>query len=52
MTLKEVSASKKFYGSVEEMYGPLAEKTRKIGADGVIKVHTWHAASGFAWAGP
>jgi hypothetical protein len=52
VTLKEVSVSKKFYGSVEEMYGPLAEKARKIGADGVINVHTWHAASGFAWAAP
>jgi hypothetical protein len=52
VTLKEVKVSKKFYGSVEEMYGPLAEKARKIGADAVINVHTWHAVSGFAWAAP
>lgn len=51
-TLKEISVSKKFYGSVEEMYEPLAEKARKIGADAVIDVHVWHAASGFAWAAP
>ena len=52
VTIKEISVSKKFYGSVEEMYGPLAEKARKIGADGVLSVHTWHAVSGFAWAAP
>ena len=52
VTVKEISVSKKFYGSVEEMYVPLAEKARKIGADGVINVHTWHAVSGFAWAAP
>lgn len=50
--VKEISVSKKFYGSEEEMYGPLAEKARKIGADAVLSVHTWHAVSGFAWAAP
>jgi hypothetical protein len=52
VTLKEVKVSKKFYGSEEEMYGPLAEKARKMGADAVINVHTWHAVSGFAWSAP
>jgi hypothetical protein len=52
VTLEEISVSKKFYGSVEEMYVPLAEKARKAGADAVINVHLWHAASGFAWAAP
>lgn len=51
-TVKDIKVSKKGYGSTSEMYGELAEKVRKVGADAVINVHTWHAPSGFAWAAP
>ena len=51
-TIKDIKVSKKWYGSTSEMYGDLAEKARKTGADAVINVHTWHAPSGFAWAAP
>ena len=51
-TVKDITVSKKWYGSTAEMYGALAEKVRKVGADAVINVHTWHAPSGFAWAAP
>jgi hypothetical protein len=51
-TIKDIKVSKKWYGSTSVMYGHLAEKARKTGADAVINVHTWHAPSGFAWAAP
>jgi hypothetical protein len=51
-TIKDIKVSKKWYGSTSEMYGELAEKARKTGADAVINVHTWQAPSGFAWAAP
>jgi hypothetical protein len=50
--IKDIKVSKKWYGSTSEMYGHLAEKARKNGADAVISVHTWFAPSGFAWAAP
>lgn len=51
-TIKEIKVSKKWYGSTSEMYDDLAAKARKVGADGVINVRTWHAPSGFSWAAP
>ena len=51
-TIKDIKVSKKWYGSTTEMYGDLAEKARKTGADAVINARTWHAPSGFAWAAP
>jgi hypothetical protein len=51
-TVRDITVSKKWYGSTSEMYGALAEKAGKSGADAVISVHTWHAPSGFAWAAP
>jgi hypothetical protein len=50
--MKDIKVSKKWYGSTSEMYGYLAEKAHKVGADAVINVHTWHAPAGFAWAAP
>jgi hypothetical protein len=51
-TMKEIKVSKKWYGSTAEMYGDLAQKARKAGADAVINARTWHAPSGFSWAAP
>ena len=51
-TIKEIKVSKKWYGSTSEMFDDLAAKARKVGADGVINVRTWHAPSGFSWAAP
>lgn len=52
VSIKDIKVSKKVYGSTSEMYGALAEKARKIRADAVINVRTWHSPSGFAWAAP
>ena len=51
-TLKDIMVSKKWYGSTSEMYGVLAEKARKTGADAVINVRTWYAPTEYAWAAP
>jgi hypothetical protein len=51
-TLKDIMVFKKWYGSTAEMYGVLAEKARKAGADAVINVQTWYAPTRFAWASP
>jgi hypothetical protein len=49
---KDIKVSKKWYGSTAEMFGELADRARKVGADAVINVRTWHSPSGFAWAAP
>jgi hypothetical protein len=51
-TLKDLTVYKPWYGSTSEMYGVLAERARKIGADAVINVNTWYAPTRFAWASP
>lgn len=51
-TIKDIKVSKKWYSSTTEMFGALATQARKIKADGVINVRTWHAPAGFSWAAP
>ncbi len=51
-TVKDIKVSKKWYGSTAEMFSKLADRARKVGADAVINVRTWHSPSGFAWAAP
>jgi hypothetical protein len=50
--IKDIKISKKLYGSTADMYGVLAEQARKVKADAVINVRTWHSPSGFSWASP
>lgn len=50
--IKDIKVSKKWYGSTTEMFGDLAERARKVGADAVINARTWHSPAGFAWAAP
>ncbi|MFQ5669294.1 MAG: hypothetical protein ACE5HD_02100 [Acidobacteriota bacterium] len=51
-TVKNIKVSKKWHGSTAEMFGDLAKRARKVGADAVTNVRTWHSPSGFAWAAP
>jgi uncharacterized protein YbjQ (UPF0145 family) len=30
----------------------MAQRARKLGADAIIEVATWHQPSGFSWAAP
>jgi hypothetical protein len=50
--VKELKISKKWYGGSDEMYIELADRLKKIGADGAYSVHTWQAPSGFSWSAP
>ncbi len=51
--MKEIKVSKKWKGgNVEEAYGMLADLAMKMKADGVMKVRTWEAPSGFSWTAP
>ncbi len=50
--IKDIKVSKKWYGSTSEMDRHLVKKARKMEADAVINVRTWHAPAGFAWSAP
>jgi len=41
-----------WYGSDDKVKQMMADKARKIGANAVIEVTTWHQPSGFSWAAP
>ncbi len=50
---KEIKLSKGWNGENDEMYIEFAEHlTKKLKADGAIKVHTWKAPSGGSWNAP
>lgn len=49
---KDVTVSKKWYGSAAEMYGDLANRAHEVGANAVVAAHTWHSPSAFSWAAP
>lgn len=50
--LGEVSSSKEFYGSVNEILPLMAEEARKMGADAVVNVNTGQKIGLWAWARP
>jgi hypothetical protein len=50
--MKELTISKKWYGGSDEMYIELADRLKKLKADGAYGVHTWQAPSGFSWSAP
>lgn len=50
--VKELKISKKWYGGSDEMYIELADRLKKMKADGAYSVHTWQAPSGFSWSAP
>ena len=50
--LAQIEVGKVWYGSDEKVYATLAEEARKIGADAVIEIGTWHQPAGWSWAAP
>jgi hypothetical protein len=50
--LAELEVGKIWYGSSGNVLQSLADGARKLGADAVIEVKTWHQPSGFSWAAP
>jgi hypothetical protein len=50
--LEVLDVGGKWYGGSEKAYIMLAKRARKIGADAVIRVSTWHQPSAFSWAAP
>jgi uncharacterized protein YbjQ (UPF0145 family) len=43
---------KVWYGSSDKVLQSLADGARKLGADAVVEVKTWHQPSGWSWAAP
>lgn len=50
--LGQLDVGKVWYGSSENALESLADGARKLGADAVVEVKTWHQPSGWAWAAP
>jgi len=50
--LADIEVGKVWYGSSQLVLNSLATTARKIGADAVIDVKTWHQASGWSWSAP
>lgn len=51
-SLAQIEVGKVWYGSDEKVYATFAEEARKIGADAVIEIGTWHHPAGWSWASP
>ena len=47
-----LEVGKIWYGSSKNILQSLADGARKVGADAVVDVKTWHQPSGFSWAAP
>jgi len=50
--LAQLEVGKIWYGSSNDVLQSLADGARKIGADAVIEVKTWHQPSGWSWYAP
>jgi hypothetical protein len=50
--LGQLDVGKVWYGPAHEVLRSLADGARKLGADAVIEVRTWHQPSGWSWAAP
>lgn len=48
--LANLEIGKVWYGSSKNVLQSLADGARKVGADAVIDVKTWHQPSGWSWA--
>ena len=51
-SLAQIEVGKVWYGSDEKVYTTFAEEARKIGADAVMGIGTWHHPAGWSWASP
>ena len=50
--LGQLEVGKVWYGSSHDVLQSLADGARKLGADAVVEVKTWHQPSGWSWAAP
>jgi len=50
--LGQIEVGKVWYGSSDNVLQSLADGARKLGADAVVEVKTWHQPSGWSWAAP
>ena len=50
--LGQLEVGKVWYGSSGNVLESLADGARKLGADAVVDVQTWHQPSGWSWAAP
>lgn len=50
--VQQIDVGSKWYGSVERLNPHFGKLARKVGADAVIRVKTWHSPSGFSWSAP
>lgn len=50
--LGSLEVGKVWYGSSDNVIQSLADGARKLGADAVVEVKTWHQPSGWSWAAP
>ncbi|MDX2300228.1 MAG: hypothetical protein NW204_10930 [Xanthomonadaceae bacterium] len=50
--LGDLEVGKVWYGSSGKVLVSLADGARKLGADAVVEVKTWHQPSGWSWAAP
>lgn len=51
-TLATLEIGKVWYGSDDKVRESMAEEARKIGADAVVEIKTWHQPSGWSWSAP
>lgn len=50
--LGRVEVRRGWYGSADNALADLADGARKLGADAVVEVKTWHQPSAWAWSAP
>jgi len=50
--IAQIEVGKIWYGGAEWVYATFAERAKKMGADAVVEIRTWHQPAGFAWATP
>jgi hypothetical protein len=50
--LAQLEVGTVWYGSFDKVLDALADGARKLGADAVVDVKTWHQPAGWSWAAP
>jgi len=50
--LAQLEVGKVWYSSSGNVLESIADGARKLGADAVVEVKTWHQPSGWSWAAP
>jgi hypothetical protein len=50
--LAQLEVGTVWYGSSDNVFEALADGARKLGADAVVEVETWHQPAGWSWAAP